>query len=310
MINACHHFEKVCFAIYLQNFHQLWIQCQQRKLRSLIIGVVYRPPDCPISCLTNHLSPIMNHVQTLNKDVVLFGDLNCDMLKPSRLSLALNEFCDNYNLKQIIDKPTRVNENSQILIDVIIISNPTIVKESGKLDLTISDHFLIHVNFILRKPRQRKLDIQVRSYKNYNSLKFTKDIDVVPWHVLDVVDNIEDKVEIFNNLFLSALDSHAPVKSIKVSAKSIPFMTSEIKNLIIERDRCHRKARTSGAESDWCKFRELRRNVKLQLRKAEIVYIQEQIKDSKGDSNCIWKTIRQCLPTGEVGDQLSQEIPM
>ena len=40
--------------------------------------------------------------------------------------------------------------------------------------------------------------------------------------------------------------------------------------------------------------------MKLQLRKAEIVYIQEQIKDSKGDSNFIQKTIRQCLPTGEV----------
>ena len=40
--------------------------------------------------------------------------------------------------------------------------------------------------------------------------------------------------------------------------------------------------------------------MKLQLSKAEIVYIQEQIKDSKGNSNCIWKTIRQCLPTGEV----------
>ena len=124
------------------------------------------PPDCPIFCRTNHLSPIMNHVQTLNKDVVLLEDLNCDMLKPSPLSLALNEICDNHNLKQIIDKSTRVNENSQTLIDVIIVSNPTIVKESGILDLTISDHFLIHVNFILRKPRQGKLDIQVRSYKN------------------------------------------------------------------------------------------------------------------------------------------------
>ena len=110
---------------------------------------------------------------------------------------------------------------------------------------------------------------------------FTKDIDMVPWHVLDVV------------------DSHALLKNIKVSAKPIPFMTSEIKNLITEHDRCHRKARTSGAESDWCTFRELRRNVKLQLKKAEIVYIQKQIKDSKEDSNCIWKTIRQCLPTGE-----------
>jgi exonuclease III len=103
------------------NFHQLWIQCQQRKLRSLVIGVVYRPPDCPISCLSNHLSP-MNYVLTLNKDIVLLGDLNCDMLKNDRHYTALDKFCVNYNLKQIIDKPTCVTENSKTLIDVIILS--------------------------------------------------------------------------------------------------------------------------------------------------------------------------------------------
>jgi hypothetical protein len=42
-----------------------------------------------------------------------------------------------------------------------------------------------------------------------------------------------------------------------------------------------------------------RRITKQRLREAEITYIQEQIKSSKGDSNCIWKTIRQCLPSGD-----------
>jgi hypothetical protein len=42
-----------------------------------------------------------------------------------------------------------------------------------------------------------------------------------------------------------------------------------------------------------------RTNKILRLREAEIAYIQEQIKSSKGDSNCIWKTIRQCLPSGD-----------
>ena len=70
----------------------------------------------------------MNYVLTLNKDVVLLGDLNCDMLKNDRHSTALDEFCVNYNLKQIIDKPTRVTENSKTLIDVIILSNLSMVK--------------------------------------------------------------------------------------------------------------------------------------------------------------------------------------
>ena len=101
----------------------------------------------------------------------------------------------------------------------------------------------------------------------------------------------------FNNLLSSVLDSHAPLRTVKVSAKPIPFMTSEIKDLMIARDRSHRKVRRSGVERDWSEFKEKRRITKQRLREAEIAYIQEQIKSSKEDSNCIWKTIRQCLPS-------------
>ncbi|CAB3983151.1 Hypothetical predicted protein, partial [Paramuricea clavata] len=63
------------------NFHQLWIQCEQRKLRSLVIGVVYRLPDCPISITDYEFC-----FNAINKDVVLLGNLNCDMLKNDRRS--------------------------------------------------------------------------------------------------------------------------------------------------------------------------------------------------------------------------------
>jgi hypothetical protein len=118
------------------------------------------------------------------------------MLKNDRHSTALDAFCVKYNLKHIIDKPTRVTENSKTLIDVIILSNPSMVKESGTLDLTISDHYLIQVNLNLRKPKQRKSYIQVRSYKNYNSSRFAEDIGKVPWHILDIFDNT-----LFDNIF-------------------------------------------------------------------------------------------------------------
>jgi hypothetical protein len=139
----------------------------------------------------------------------------------------------------------------------------------------------------------------VRSYKNCSSSRFAEDIGKVPWHILDIFDNTEEKVETFNNLLSSVLDSHAPLRTVKFSAKPIPFMTSEIKDLMIVCDRSHRKARRSGVERDWSEFKEKRRITKQRLREAEIAYIQEQIKSSKGDGNCIWKTIRQCLPSGD-----------
>ena len=42
-------------------------------------------------------------------------------------------------------KPTRVTESSRSLLDVILVSDPVLVKSSGVLEVTISDDFLVHV---------------------------------------------------------------------------------------------------------------------------------------------------------------------
>ena len=37
--------------------HQLWLLVQHRKLKSLLVCIVYRPPDTPISFLNDDLMP-------------------------------------------------------------------------------------------------------------------------------------------------------------------------------------------------------------------------------------------------------------
>ena len=98
-------------------FHQLWVKIQHRKLRSIIVCVVYRPPDCPVTCLMDDLAP--NHFQALThgKDIFMLGDLNCNMLKDIPESRALKELCTCLNLSQLITLPTRVTERSSSLID-------------------------------------------------------------------------------------------------------------------------------------------------------------------------------------------------
>ena len=57
-----------------RGFQQLWFQIQQRNLRSILICVVYRPPNCPISCLEEMLVPNnMTHALSLNKDFSLIA---------------------------------------------------------------------------------------------------------------------------------------------------------------------------------------------------------------------------------------------
>jgi hypothetical protein len=61
-------------------FHQLWIQIQHKKLRSILLCVRYRPPDCPVSCFTNHFMAEYTRALINGKDILVVGDLNCNFL--------------------------------------------------------------------------------------------------------------------------------------------------------------------------------------------------------------------------------------
>ena len=60
--------------------HQLWIQVQNKKLRSLLVCIIYRPHEIGVACLENELMPKYIQALSLNRDIVVTGDLNCDLL--------------------------------------------------------------------------------------------------------------------------------------------------------------------------------------------------------------------------------------
>ena len=98
-------------------FHQLWVQVQQKKLKSFLLCVTYRTPDCPLSCFVEDFMDQYLQALTYGKSVLVVGDLNCDLLTSSYESRALNDFCGSLNMKQLITEPKRVTPTSESLID-------------------------------------------------------------------------------------------------------------------------------------------------------------------------------------------------
>ena len=90
---------------------------------------------------------------TRTKDVIILGDLNCDLLLDNIESGVLVDFCSTFNLTQPINKPTRVTENSESLFAVVMTTNENLVASSGVLMSTISDHYLADITLKLKKPR-------------------------------------------------------------------------------------------------------------------------------------------------------------
>jgi hypothetical protein len=55
------------------------------------------PPDCPVACLDDDLAPNINHDLTINENIVITGDLNCDLLRSTGDGQRLVELCNNFN---------------------------------------------------------------------------------------------------------------------------------------------------------------------------------------------------------------------
>ena len=201
------------------------------------------------------------------------------------------------NAKQLIEKLTRVTKNCRSLLDrVILVSNPDLAQTSEVLDLTISDHYLVFAVLNLRALKQDTNYITTRSFRKYNADQFANDIAHIPWDTTDLMDSVDEKLDAFNDLFLTCLNAHAAVKTVKPKHKPNPFITDDIKDRMKTRDSMHRKARKTGSLNDWQVFRDLKKEVKSTLRKAEIEYFNKQICANKNNTGAIWKTIRKALP--------------
>ena len=158
-------------------FHQFWLNLQYRKLRSVVICISYRPPDCLLSCFEELLKPSYIQALTMNKPIAVLGDLNCNVVKESPESKALSKFLSETNLRQIITTPTRITDTFEFLIDVILVSSSDLVHTRGVISNTpISDHLPVYVELKLKLPKPPPCYISTRSYKHYNSDLFTADL--------------------------------------------------------------------------------------------------------------------------------------
>ena len=152
--------------------------------------------------------------------------------------------CNSLNLSQLVTQPTRTTDTSVTLIDVAPTTNKSFLTSCDVNISAVADHCLVAVTLNLKAS-----SVFTRSYKNYSSGLFRGDLMCVPFHLVNIFDDLDDQVEVFNNLFLDTLNEHAQIKRIKIKSCPNPFITAEIKQSM--RDRWQKKARKQTTFQNW-----------------------------------------------------------
>jgi len=159
--------------------------------KSYAICVFYKPPKLNFNTLISDFDNIFSHLYPTVDEIFCLGDFNINLFN---LQNPLVPFFENYNFSQIIDQPTRVSGTVSSLIDVIFVTNSSLVKKSGVIPTgNISDHELIYCDLNLIKTIKTPKIIRHRTYRNFNLNNFLSDLRDLPWDDILYANNIDKK---------------------------------------------------------------------------------------------------------------------
>ena len=98
------------------------------------------------------------------------------------------------------------------------------VLTSGVVYTQLSDHSVVYTILRSSAPGTRSRKICFRSLKNFSRENFVHDMQIVPFHITDLFDELDDKVYASELLFLGVLNEHAPIKRTMIHGNQVPYM--------------------------------------------------------------------------------------
>eukprot|EP00794_Sanderia_malayensis_P017903 gene17903-19681_t len=284
----------------IQGIEAIWIKLIVKNTNSILISfIIYRPPDSSSHIDRDFVSKLENMIESatlVNKEMVLAGDLNCDYSKTDNHKEIKDIFQSNA-LKQLIKQPTRITRLSKTLIDVCYSNNERTIAETIVVpSAAISDHDIIGVNRKMHTQKHQPRKTFSRNYSSYQLDAYKNDINSVNWREILSNSDFNCAWNIFKGTLFTIINKHAPQKVKMVRGKPAPWLTSNIKKQMHERDYYLKKARQTNDDADWSQYRILRNRVTQSIRQGKSHYCQNILAENEHKPSDFWRCIKKIYP--------------
>lgn len=224
--------------------------------------------------------------------MIIAGDSNIDLCSSSNIGEKYQAVLHAFNLTQHVTAPTR---KGKCLIDHIITNIPQNVIATDVLATPeISDHDMPYLIVNARLNRFEPRFKYIRSERLFSPEAFLQDISELPFSTVYAVDDIDEKIDIFNELLRSCIDRHAPLVRCKLTRPPAPWLQDvDIQNLQKRLDALRFIAHQTQLESDWSIYRSVRNKIKSAIKTAKHNFYRKAL-SSKRSKN-VWSVIHKIL---------------
>ena len=231
-----------------------------------------------------HLRLIRPHLSILNatlgslqlakfSKVILLGDFNVDLSVPlSTRAVDFLSMVNGYGLQQHVDSVTR--SSSGTLLDLVLSTCPDLLSPISVVPpLDSSDHSAIEFTLsVIRRPQKVfKRHIWLYQLADFKALNAALENSLPPLTVVAGGD-VNSTWSMVRTAFLDKVRRFIPCKKVSCRSSLPPWLTKDVRRLMLKRDRAGRAARKSNEPCQWQAYRRLRNAVTGELRRSKLEF--------------------------------------
>lgn len=220
--------------------------------------------------------------------MVFVGDFNINVNDQSKSqTLLFLDRLESYDLKQIINEPTRIARNTSTILDLMLVSSHIETEQPNIEDINVLggnfDHMLVSCVMLNDNVPEINVKFKHRNLKRIDNELFQSHLSLTPFQNIFYLNNVDDKVELLSNYILSLFDVHAPLEEITVRHDRLPWVTDVIRIMMKERDAAFRKYKKTKKSSDWICYKQIRNHVTSAIKIEKRQYLNDisRLRDSK-----------------------------
>ena len=277
----CNNINVFCPLQVITDLESLCVNILLPKTKPILVGVCYRPPT-----QFNFYKLLEESLETVspNTEFILLGDFNTDLSNKNMTCSLVKELYNSNMLgfSQLIDCATRVTCQCSSILDLIFVSVPDNVTQSGVLSVGFSDHLVIYCT---RKVKKIKLgthkSIKIRSLKKYDKTMFNEKLLECDFSVIYDLAGVNEAWDTFKSKFLGILNKCAPLKEVRIKQQSEPWVNADLLEMIEQRDHNLKLFRKFKLSEDYKNYLHFRNKVDHKTKYSKSMYFKESVADNK-----------------------------
>ena len=264
---------------------------------SFVLVYLYRPPDAKV-IFYDQLEALLKDVSALNKEVILYGDVNINWdIKSIRKNLK--KTTDHFSLSQLIEKPTRITSKSQTRIDLLFTNKPERITKTYNLLTGIADHNAI---FFTRKLSKMRFSTSLSNSAKPNPSQVFIPKNQQPglaialsqfnWAQVLACEETDACCDLFNKTvkeIVTPFTSRGRQKTKK--NHTLPWLEEESIKLMKARDLLLKQSLKSGLTTDRQRYTSMRNKVTQTLRMAKSRFFLKLFENAQGNGKQIWNNL-------------------